>query len=321
MDDLFGFTWDVPEGGFKWVKAKVVRDSPAETGELETVLTDGIPLGAAHMCTRYAPLKLYTGLFRTFAETPTSHDAILAFANTYGRLGEGDVLIELPNEGQTVLGTGETRSFWANEIRALHDALFFWDAVQANDLGTLQAVIQWTGEGVRLFDMVRRGQLIASPQFHPERLEWMRPGDLVLPALFVVQDIVNQHLKGRVSPRLLWNKDKTRLGLHIVPRSLIGAIWLQFAQAIDGRKEYRRCEECRTWFELSPDIARTSKLYCSNACRSRAYRKRQAEARRLHEQGKSIEEIAQALGTDVRTAQGWITRGGSTGGRKSREER
>ena len=328
MEDVFEFTWEVPQDGFKWVKANVLEGTPAEMKELsegnsvemkelDFILTDGQPLGAARKLRRYTPLKLYTGLFRTFAETPDNADGILAFANTYGSLGEKRMLIALHHEGQLLLGTGEHISLWHKEIFFMRQALELWDAVNDNDLDLLRERIEWVGEGVR-YGHGSGGQWIASPEFHPERLERFRPGDLAAPALYVVQGIVNKRLQGRISPQLLWDKDRIKLGLYIVPNSLIGAIWLQFAQAIDGHKEYRRCEECRIWFELSPEVARTSKLYCSNACRVRAYRKRQAEARRLHEEGKSIEEIARIIGTDISTAQGWILKGGTTNGEAQR---
>lgn len=320
MADLFGFLWDVPETGFQWVKAKPLNGNEEEE---KNYLTDGQPLGVAGMVTRYTPLKLYTGLFRTFAETAPTFEGILAFANEYGSLGEGRELIPLTYKGKTSMGTGELLSIWHEEIHAAHRALELWDAAREGNLDLLSHRLAWKtledGPAV-MYDShlglddnahieppyVRECTWIAAPSIHPELLERFRPGDLTLPALYYVQKSVNEHLKGRISPRLLWNTKKNRLALYMVPSSLIGAIWLQFAQAIDGNKEYRRCEECRTWFELSPETARTSRLYCSNACRSRAYRKRQAEARRLYAEGRSIEDVAKAVGTDVTTAQQWV---------------
>lgn len=319
MENVLDFAWEVPEGGFSWLETKAVGEEKEAA-----YLTSGQPLGVAGMVTRYTPLKLYTGLFRTLAETSPTKEGILAFANEYGLLGDEQKFVPLTYKGETTMGTGEPLSIWFNEIHAMHRALELWDAVNEGNLDLLSQRIAWKtfedGSGV-MYDShlgldigarikppyVREGMWIAAPDVHPDLLERFRPGDLTAPALYYVQKAVNKRLEGRISPRLLWNKKKTRLGLYMAPGSLIGATWLQFAQAIDGRKEYRRCEECRTWFELSPETARTSKLYCSNACRSRAYRKRQAEARRLHEAGKSIEEIAQILDTEIETARGWVT--------------
>jgi hypothetical protein len=95
--------------------------------------------------------------------------------------------------------------------------------------------------------------------------------------------------------------------LHIVPTNLHGAMWLQLAQALEDNKSYRRCKICSRWFELSPETgARTSRHYCSDACRSRAYRSRKERARKLHAKGTAIRKIAEELGSNVETVKKWI---------------
>lgn len=66
------------------------------------------------------------------------------------------------------------------------------------------------------------------------------------------------------------------LRIDVVPRSLLGGIWTQFAAAVAGNLEFRSCFVCNTWFELSPETNRTNRMYCSDACRTRAHRKRKA---------------------------------------------
>ena len=51
-------------------------------------------------------------------------------------------------------------------------------------------------------------------------------------------------------------------------------MWLQFANAIEGDRDYAQCVECASWFEIAPGSGRPDKRYCSDACRMRAYRKR-----------------------------------------------
>ena len=139
-------------------------------------------------------------------------------------------------------------------------------------------------------------------------LERFVRGDLVKPALHYVQSKINAKLEGRASPRLLWDAKRERLGLYIVPAGLVGALWLQFARAVERDSRFRQCAECGTWFELAPGTARADKLYCSTPCRTKAYRKRQAEAARLHGEGRSHEDIARELDSDVDTVRGWIER-------------
>ena len=47
-------------------------------------------------------------------------------------------------------------------------------------------------------------------------------------------------------------------------------------------------------------------MFCSNPCRSKAYRGRQSEAQRRYAAGEPLDVIAAALGTDVETAAGWV---------------
>ncbi len=62
--------------------------------------------------------------------------------------------------------------------------------------------------------------------------------------------------------------------LSILPPDLETALWLQLAIAVTDAPEIRRCEECPTWFEVTPGKGRPEKRYCSSACSMRAYRKR-----------------------------------------------
>ena len=183
------------------------------------------------------------------------------------------------------------------------------------------------GSGVQVLSHpeLPAGQLPEQPAFverawiagtHPgdEVLDRFVRGDLVKPALHYVQSAINKQLEGRASPSLLWDTERERLGLYIVPDGLVGALWLQFARAVERDSRFRQCAECGIWFELAPGTARADKLYCSTPCRTKAYRKRQAEAVRLHAEGRSIENIARQLESDPETVRGWIERKGGPSG-------
>lgn len=310
--NVFEFAWNVAVDGYRWINVD---------GFEEPILTDAIPLGGEFEARRYFPLRDHSGLFREFADTEPTKEGFLAFANRYGLLGEWE-LISLDSNGPPLAGTGERISLWHKELYALKRALELWDFIRDGDLAGLATRIYWRSlddvvysdhpEGPTGKELPGRPgfgfthQVIANSNVNSELLERFRPGDLVQPAQYYVQKTVNDHLKGRVSPRLLWTKKRTRLALFFVPQSLIGALWLQFALAIDGNKDYRRCEECRSWFEVSPEGARTTRVYCSTACRVRAYRRRIAQAKQMFEEGKSIGEIARLLDSDEETVRGWV---------------
>jgi transposase-like protein len=208
-------------------------------------------------------------------------------------------------------------------------AIELWEAARNGDVASLANVILWKpdGSGVEIVSHpgVPRGQLpqapahverawIASTHLDDDVLGRFVQGDLVKPALHHVQSMINRQLEGRASPRLLWDANRQRLGLYIVPEGLIGALWLQFARAVERDSQFRQCAECGIWFELARGTARTDKLYCSTPCRTKAYRKRQAEAARLHGEGRSIDDIARTLESDPETVRGWIERKRGSGG-------
>jgi hypothetical protein len=144
----------------------------------------------------------------------------------------------------------------------------------------------------------------------------------------VIRHYANLHIESRVYPKLsldvsqsnLWDGKLGLLDLNNRPKNLIGAMWLQAAQAVSSNKTYRRCQSCNIWFELAPSIARSDKQYCTNSCRMKFHRDRIAQAQALNTRGISTEEIAQQLETDVKHVRNWVQKGRekATGrGRKS----
>ena len=191
----------------------------------------------------------------------------------------------------------------------MHPALYLWDLARTRNTKELSKHVHWeAADRVRIDLQGGRSTRIATPQRYSRRLRFMRTGDVVRPALFYIQETINQHLDGRVSPGLLWDPKHERMSLYIMPESLIGALWLQFARAVDGNKKYERCAECKTWFEVSPDTFRTNRRYCKNACRFKAYRGRQAEARGLATGGMPVREIAKHLESDAKVVKSWIAK-------------
>jgi hypothetical protein len=130
-----------------------------------------------------------------------------------------------------------------------------------------------------------------------------------MPARFFVQRRINRALDERVvRPQLLYDLDVGQMMLAHVPRNLLGALWLQFAQAISGDLEYRTCKECGKTIEVATDLDGRSarKLFCSDPCKSRDYRRRKDLAKKMKAEGKSVKDIAEELVTDISTIQKWV---------------
>jgi hypothetical protein len=257
----------------------------------------------------YAPLQRHTGLFREFAATGEAPDAVLAFANRYGRLGVA-VSLDAPPGSLEPRVYGETLAEWRAHIRAMREQVELWDMVQRGDVERLARLVRWreaAGPGERLLTVYPRGY--SEP--HSARGggwpdEPFHPGEVIGPALASLQTNVNVRLRGQVSPQLIHDPERGEMGLYLVPANLLGALWLQLAQAVAGDKEHRQCTQCGKWFEVSPGAARPDRVFCSTACRSRAYRGRKERAREMHTAGKTVKEIAKELGTEAGQVKKWV---------------
>lgn len=328
MSSFIEFYWKVPEVGFEWFATKGFPSKQMDAGVEGVYLVDRMKPGVPNTVRNYPAVK-ETGLFRRFAATEPTKDGVLAFANAYGFLGgEVTIPVQIPVENEPnnyFLGSGETLEGWGAEILAMRHMVEVWEAARAGDSETLAEFIRWKGKAAKGEDawphteVAYRGPRsrferhaatfpIASETANPETLARFQPGDVVLPAWYALQRFVNKKLAehGAV-PKMLWHihPRKSELEMHFVPQSLIGAMWLQFAHGITGNKEYRQCEQCGRWFEVAAEVRQDGK-FCQGACRSRAYRARQSEARKLRAAGMAFGEIAKRLNSDAKTVRGWV---------------
>jgi hypothetical protein len=359
VDDAFDFRWEVARDGYEWIDERVYvndsgdffnrvdQDSRLED-EPQWVLTKGIPLGAQYFRSHYAPLKSFTGLYRTFADLPPQdREAIAAFARTYGLLGLSrgiDSKAEL--DGKTLMGTfGETWKDWTQAIVAMRRAVEIWDMFETKDVTGLLRYVRWEEQKPPNKSMwvyyshpeARDGgdQAIRKISYAGESyqlvgiepvLDLFVPGDVTVPASFLVQRWINKNLKGHTSAQLRYDIEDGKRILQVFPDSLLSAMWLQFARSVAGNLRHRPCKECGRWIEVSPvgvvrprkvdgrlirntqDRFRMNREFCSDACKSRNYRDRRDRAQRLKQQGKTVAGIAAELGTPVETIKKWTTK-------------
>jgi len=246
----------------------------------------------------YSPLRMFPALFRTFSDVPVNdREAILAFANNYGRLGLSDAFFNVPHPtepGRQVSAAAETHRDWAGAIDALKDAVRLWDRLNQDDGRGLEKYIRWNpGEvepdgrpkvipnwGFDSHPELPRDQVpfpsrrfVALPREDLERMEL--PNDIRAAAQLIIQKWINAQLDGNAAPRLLYHTDRGKMVLQIVPSSLLAGMWLQFAQAVAANKVYRSCRECGNWFEVPLTDGRSERrVFCSDPCKSKDYRRR-----------------------------------------------
>jgi hypothetical protein len=334
-NEIASFWWQIPNTGFRWIEARVLLDSDGKPAYALTancriddqpqwVMTDDLVIGQRYTYTRYNPLIVETGLFRIFAELPIEdRNAMLAFANKYGRLGPR-VWLETtrPDNPQQLVGAGgETLDVWVKEIEDMKRAVQIWGLLLNRNVAELSRYVRWEDEQLgpdgtsiarsdgwyydshpdmrekeKAMGMVGMGMI-------PPKIGW-RLGSVIspaegvpfgkedptLPALFLLQRWVNDQLKTHVMPKLLYDVTSGTQMPQFVPQNLLGAMWLQFALAVAGDKKYRACKVCHKWFEISGKN-RITRLFCSDACKTKDFRNR-----KIHGLAKKfVEEAREAI--------------------------
>jgi hypothetical protein len=297
---LHYFTQPIPKAGFMW--RDVVETTLNSAGKY--LVSDG------PMVSRAYNQATDSGVFRNFADTKLTEDGILDFANRHGRLGAVAVPIpagEGDRPGSRIMATGEALADWQREISQLRAVWEIWSAVTCRAADRLGKSIRWEPLGLK-FDHPTLGAWWIAGADEPERMALFVTGDLIAPGRAVVHRFINAKLRKLGVTALLVPKDQgfSKLEMRLVPQDLLGCIWLTFASAVDGGRQYNQCQDCRCWFEVTRHVARKDKAFCGGTCRASSHRKRVAEARRLFREGKSPRQIAGILGTSTQTVKGWV---------------
>ncbi|MBM4073197.1 MAG: hypothetical protein FJ271_30380 [Planctomycetes bacterium] len=322
------FGWSVPARRYQWVQATGATEDFSRP-QPALVEMDAAAAGAAtEGQIRPEPCP---ALFRAFAELdPANKRNILAFAARYGDLGVGtEVKPTLrTGSGLTQPSHGTFLVTWRHQIADMQLLVGLWDLLRRDDREGLAAHIQWREEGANgpaVFFVNRpkpaKGaqaalgskpvdEVIASQDAKPEWLPEFTERDPLLPAWRYLEREIDDHLhhtNDQSEPAMGWDARRARPVRQAVCHTLLSAVWLQFADAVSNDSTFSKCRECGKWFEIAPDAARSHRRFCSNSCRSKAYRGRQDKARQLFVQKMTFEEIAEELDSDVPTVRRWIT--------------
>jgi hypothetical protein len=111
--------------------------------------------------------------------------------------------------------------------------------------------------------LIRISAIIASKNYNSILLERWHFGDTIEPTKFYVSRETNSHLKGPVSPQVLFPQDKTDTPheIYLFPDSLLAALWTSFLMELMGKIRIRQCAFCGKWGEV---IKTRRSFYCSN---------------------------------------------------------
>ena len=325
-NSLFDFKWLVISEGFQWTK--VVCPPLMEDNEPTT--TQWLIEPQNERGRTSSPMRESTGLYLEFAELAPKKQPILDFANRFGLLGtelirRPDPMSDQESRDGVHQVIGEDLEAWKNHILVMKDVVEVWDLVARRDTE-------------RLIEVQRARQLFTDPFSSHRELERALVGVMLseyetyeyfqnpeafepLPAFdetsrtailraakSYVMNEVNEHLlEAVVTPRLVLDS-QAEPRFFIVPRTLLGAMWLQFAEAISHQKEYRRCRNCHAPFEISAGRtgSRSDSTFCAVACKTEFHNQKRRDARRLRSEGKSLREIAARYKTTIPAVKKWV---------------
>ena len=322
-NQFFDFEWNVAPEGHGWQKV-----APSDEERLSHakgagwVLVEADSSESSDVPRRYEPLRDDTGLFRTFASTAPTKKGVLGFANEYGLLETRQYLNPDPREVADVgpdQVVGERLSHWIPHILVMKDAVEVWDLATRKDVDGLRRIER----SRKLFTEPPSHRLTEPAAVEPQhdaytgdgfefRYDYYRAGpsgSLLKDAWALVMDVVQQHLV-ETGPEMTMGGDGARgtARLHVTPTSLLGAMWLQFAEAISEQKDYARCKLCGKPFEVSTAQTgfRTNRRFCSDVCKNQFHYQKRLDARQLRANGTSLREIAAQFETTIPAVKKWL---------------
>lgn len=251
------------------------------------------------------------GLFAEFAALDVGDDPapVLAFCHQYGMLGA-------PVEA--VFKNGVRERWPLADMRSSQLASIGLDARLGKTSHVAEALNAAGGEACWSSQVSLMRMFIEWSQHEPNGTESQTDSADLTPLTseqvrqvrgVPLQMLVNETLAQCCGPRVTMSPDLDSWIFRFEPRSLLGAIWLQAAQAASAGLQHRQCarDGCRKLIAIARSVgARSDARFCSDACKSKDYRNRLQRAKRLRKDGWTIARIAKAVDTPQLTVKGWL---------------
>ncbi len=238
--------------------------------------------------------SMYNGVLMKFADLQQTEADFLEFANEFGPLGLRErIEILLFPEGRKA--EAETWGAWTDAHNQIRTALRFASAVRQStgDQWVREIKGQWVAFDPEDDKRIGRRRCSVTNERHAaEKLSaWT----------------INDGLLGHTGVLLLSQK-RGGYALRGVPTTLLGRMWWQLARLLCGEANYSKCKVCGAPLEIGEDGFMTTKEFCSAACRQKDHRNKVKEAKRLRDNGLSINKIAKQLSTTPAAIQHWLTK-------------
>lgn len=207
-----------------------------------------------------SPLK-YFDLLNDFTQLQVSTMEVKKFAKKYGMLGypvTENVFSRESNQNQK----GESLASWKDAVKQIR--------------GFIQLIDIEDGRSTTWPEIYSslNGFSLEKPLPPLKYLPQAEVSDLVHRGTYAIYSIVNDRMAHLTHLELRIDQDTGFKRFVVVPKSLLGAIWLAAAEYASGdRARTEKCAACgRTYSPRRVRIDGPS--YCSDRCRMRAYRQR-----------------------------------------------
>jgi len=287
--------------------------------------------------TTYSPSKETLILFKLFSDMNSAPESYVDFANKYGTLKHAEILFLDDRKDNYVFG--ESILFWYRQQWMLKYAGLLWEWIKNNDKEKLSLVIKWKDERNIDFQL---GSQQTMENFISNKFSWTgyayvfhfgkleccinnnyrlsgkisnvyairqqtQVGDILLPAINLLQSIINYYLYTYPTKlTLFYNVKKRHYQQHLTPTNLLGAMWYQFQQVITGERKIKQCPICRQWSDVTTIKGSWEKHRdCANWDRVTKGRKIK-KILALKEQGLFNQDIANDVNVDIYDVERWL---------------
>jgi hypothetical protein len=331
------FEWPIVEAGYEWIDAHLVRDDWAIEKNPTRVM---VPRDRATTAFWHHPTRnpiLESGLFLNFAMLPADETSFLGFANEFGILTPGILAVPVGvrdkfprppssvrlsdlsydlylSKGEPVAKwankwlakgavIGETYGYWFAEHLGLGLAVAIWICLQERDNKKLGQFVRLEEDGETVKVILLQDDPIDVVSF--ARNDPRRPRSLLQAGEYALKHMLGHQIAVRVGVEIP-ECHEPNWGFSLRPRYLSDALVLQFVLAVSEQKSYQKCAICGKSFEITPGIANINRTLCSDACKAKAHRRRQAKAMALAAEGMKPRQIAKEVGSKLETVQNWL---------------
>jgi len=301
------FRWTIPVEGVRLVADAEGFDS--ERDEWRALGDALVPQGDGRR--EYDPLATISPpLFEVLAAATLEGEALASLAGRVGLLGLTPRLLTSASgrreEREKLDRPVESVAQWRHELLELRNVFEL--------SGAVSALAEARGERHRGRADAARAQLAGRVQPRDfallaqgsdvERLIRAHPTDLLLAGRLDLRETLDRELARHTRLRMVYDEGMRTLRLRAGPGSLLGAAWLQLAEAAAGGRKARSCLRCAQWFVVKSG-RRGHDRYCAAACRQ-AHQRLRSQARALAAEGRGVQPIAATLRQPAWLVREWI---------------